>query len=200
MSTAWRVGAFDVEILCDGTPVRIEMLNSVVYAVIPNGASYFEKEEWETDPFGEPFSQSYRYTPFQVKVTDLSYEGRQYPVYALLYLDGSRADTKHILDKTHIFKGFRTNEGVTQFCFSPPRVGNANSREGKRRHLHPSLPAPAPSLRIALTCKNVKPQSPCLLSTALPSTMSHKCPFYQCNPRPMSVRISLLLRTRLLNC
>ena len=145
-----------MEILCDGTPVRIEMLNSVVYAVIPNGASYFEKEEWETDPFGEPFSQSYRYTPFQVKVTDLSYEGRQYPVYALLYLDGSRADTKHILDKTHIFKGFRTNEGVTQFCFSPPRVGNANSREGKRRHLHPSLPAPAPSLRIALTCKNVK--------------------------------------------
>jgi hypothetical protein len=139
MATAWRVGDFNLEILCDGEPVRIETLNGVAYAVIPNGASYFEKEEWETDPFGEPFSQSYRYTPFQVKVTDLSHEGRQNPVHARLYLDGSRADAKHMLDKTHIFKGFRTDEGVKQFCFSPPRVGNANSQEGKRWHPHPSL-------------------------------------------------------------
>ena len=179
MADSWSVGGFDVQVLCDDKPIRIQELNGVSYAVIPNGASFFEVEEWETDPFGEPFSQPYRYTPFQVKATDTQH-GRS--THIALYLDGSKAGTKIMTnrEKPHIFKGqrqspppplfahsfvgisslirpqspawcfgvplnflfwgisspsttgFDTREGVTQFCFSPPRVGNANNKAGKK--------------------------------------------------------------------
>jgi hypothetical protein len=212
MTTSWCVGGFDVQVLCDDKPITIKELNGVSYAVIPNGASFFESEEWETDPFGEPFSQNYRYTPFQVKATDTQY-GRS--THIALYLDGSKAGTKIITsrEKPHIFKGqrqkpiplllrtlfrwhpithptsisrcvlrcasnlilwisspstttttttrtgFDTREGVTQFCFSPPRVGNANNKAGKKWHRHPSIhqSLPAPHPRITLMSGEVDP-------------------------------------------
>lgn len=57
-----------VEILVDEQPIDVEGINGVQNAVIPFGASYFEREENEKDPWGEEYSQIYRYTPFSVRV------------------------------------------------------------------------------------------------------------------------------------
>lgn len=109
-----------MEVLCDDQPITIRELNGVSYAVIPNTASYFECEEWETDPWGEPFSQDYRYTPFQVKATDSESRCTQIS----LHLDGSKAGGKIMTQRhnSHVFKGLRQNLPLPPLCFSHLRV------------------------------------------------------------------------------
>jgi len=122
---SWQVGGCDVEILCDDQALDIEVVNGVYYAVIPNGATWFPKMVTEKDPYGEQFTQEYRYTPFQVRVSRSATCPHAHPISANLFLDGENAGG-YVVDQEYpsaTFRGFNTSAGVEQFCFSPPRVG-----------------------------------------------------------------------------
>lgn len=72
MPTSWRVGGCDVDILCDNQAIDVEEVNGVYYAVIPNKATWFPKQVTERDPYGEEFTQEYRYTPVILPPLDIA--------------------------------------------------------------------------------------------------------------------------------
>lgn len=92
-SGTWTVSGFQVDIICDDQPLSVQTVNGVKYAVIRVGSSWFEQTEWETCPAGIRYSQDYRYTPFTVRVADVS-SGETGPVNVHIYLDGKKAASK----------------------------------------------------------------------------------------------------------